>query len=49
MSGCIKPEVDLNYNASIACVTMMVSSRRSPGSEHGVGIMFGIGSSGITS
>src|SRR3954468_7026181 len=44
MSGCRKPEVDLNYNTSTACVTVMVSSRRSPGSEHGVGVMHDVSS-----
>ena len=45
ISGCRKPEVYLNLNASTARVTVMVSSRRSPGSEHGVGVMFDVGCS----
>src|SRR3954468_12133028 len=49
MSGCRKPEVDLKLNPSTACVTVMVSSRRSPGSEHGVGVMSDVGCSRITS
>src|SRR3954465_9708825 len=49
MSGCRKPEVDLNYNTSTARVTVMVSSRRGPGSEHGVGVMFDVGRFRITS
>ena len=49
MSGCRKSEVDLNQNTSTTCVTVMVSSRRSPGSEHDVGVMLDVGCSRITS
>ena len=41
--------LDLIKNASTACVAVMVSSRRSPGSEHGLVLCMNVSSFRITS